>query len=403
MPQDGGYFKDVPIRPRARYGERLEADIYDQRGILLLRAGKIVQEEHWVTRLEGRDTNSVLPTPELKITPSVPSPPSPWSEQCRAEAAVLRQDTFAATIAKQEAVKAVASVFERIIERPVDISELRSVVSAMISGLVKDPRALLSMAMIKDADNYTHTHSVNVSVLSMCLAMRVGYESDAQDIGIGGLVHDIGKVDIPPEILHKPGPLSKGEAYVMRQHPTAGAQLLANSGAFSPISILCARDHHETVNGGGYPVGKSGREICPQAQMVSIADVYDALTTDRPYRQALSPKQALILMTQKLADAFAPELLKALVGLVGFHPVGSTFTLANGFHAVVLQNDPSDPTKPALVQTTTTPDGTPVDEPLFVDLRVNPHLVGGTKRVETLANVAVPLVMRELRGFEALA
>ena len=189
----------------------------------------------------------------------------------------------------------------------------------------------------------------------------------------------------------------------MRQHPIIGARLLVSSGGFNPISILCARDHHESVNGRGYPVGKKAHEICAQAQIISIADVYDALTTDRPYRRALSSQQALTLMTHKLADAFVPDMLNGLVGLVGYHPVGSTVSLVNGYEAVVLQNDPADPTKPALVQTVTAPDGTPVDESHFIDLRVNSHLLHVTPADDTLANVAVPLVMRELRGFDALA
>jgi len=317
---------------------------------------------------------------------------------------MLRGQTEIAKAAKQDAVRAVSSVFERIVHaEEVDVGALRSLVSSMISSLVNESRALLSLTMLKDADNYTHMHCVNVSVLAICLAMRVGYASDAEDIGIGGLVHDVGKIQIPLEILKKPGALTNGEAYVMRQHPLIGAKLLVRAGNFSPISVLCTRDHHESVDGRGYPCGKTAREICPQAQIVSVADVYDALTTDRPYRAALSPQQALTLMSQELSQAFSPNLLRALVGLIGYHPVGSRITLINGYEAVVLENDPGDPSRPSLVQTVAAPDGTPVPEAQFIDLRVNPHLISNSHADESLQNVAVPLVMRELRGFDALA
>lgn len=405
MPDDGNNLINLPDGTIVRYGERLEADVYDAQGVLLLKAGEIVQQKHWVPWLEGRNTGpALLQQYQASIAPGDVSSHASRLDIRQAQADILSQQTEVARVAKQEAVSAVASVFDRILQKEqIDVGILRSVVSSMVTSLVKDSRALLSMALIKNVDDYTHTHSVNVCVLATCLSMRVGHASDTEDIGIGGLVHDIGKIETPSDILRKPGPLNSAEAYVIRQHPTIGARVLANSGGFSPVSILCARDHHEWVNGRGYPSGKNACEICTQAQIVSIADVYDALTTDRPYRPALSPQQALTLMTRKLSDAFAPDLLRSFVSMVGYHPVGSTINLVNGYGAVVLQNNPADPSKPVLVQTVTAPDGTLVRQRHFIDLRTHPHLLRDVGSNDAVEDKAVPLVMRELRGLEAPA
>lgn len=366
-----------PKKPRARYGQRLDTDVYDPHGVLLLRRGKVVQEKHWVPRLQG----DVMAG---QVSSDGQSPSRTWQgwgdaayqESCDAHVDELKRHLEAASAAKEDAAHAVASVFERIRDpEQVDVSLLRYVVSSMVASLVKDPRALLSLALLKDADNYTHTHSVNVAVLSMCLAMHIGHRAEVEEIGIGGLVHDVGKVEIPPEILHKPGTLSDAEAQAMRQHPIIGARLLEACGDFSRIAVVCARDHHESVNGRGYPDGKKGNEVCLPAQIISVADVYDALTTDRPYRAALLPQQALKLMTRNLSDAFDPVLLNSFVSLIGYHPAGTTINLTNGYGAVVLQNDPADPMRPALVRALTAPDGSPLPTPVYLDMRANPHML----------------------------
>lgn len=391
----------TPRRPRARYGQRLDADVYDPQGVLLLRRGKIVQERHWVPRLRGE---------AMTDAPAGPSKSwAGWGDVRTTQAPEAKHDDLTqavdvASAAKQEATDAVASVFARIhAPEELDVSMLRSVVSAMVASLVSDPRALLSMALIKDADNYTHTHSVNVAILAMCLSTHIGQMAEAEEIGIGGLVHDIGKVEIPPQILHKPGTLTNAEAQAMRQHPVIGAQLLSKSGDFSHVAVVCARDHHETANGGGYPFGKRGSEISVPAQITAIADVYDALTTDRPYRDALLPEQALRLMTRNLANSFDPVLLEAFVGLIGYHPVGTRITLANGYGAVVMQNDPKDPARPVLVQAMLAPDGTPLPQPVYVDTRLNRDALKMPPANDAVIDKAVPLIMRELKGFDAFA
>jgi len=402
-------------KPKLRMGEVLRADAYDQKGVLLLRAGKTVEEASWINRLAYKDVKFVQNRKANPVTensqPGVQSTPTTNMEDesrtdvVLVDAVKLEERAKRADVVRNETVASVASVFGRLgKEKRVDVNEVRSAVSSMMDSLMQDKRALLSLTSIKDADNYTYVHSVNVSVLAMCLAIQLGYEADLENIGIGGLMHDVGKTETPLDILHKPGPLNNGEAHVIKQHPVVGARILIASGGFSPISVVCTRDHHESMDGKGYPAARKGSDISPYAQIISVADVYDALTTDRPYREALSPKQALILMSRKFADSFNPGFLSAFISLVSYYPVGSIVHLSNGYEAVVLLNDPADPTKPALVKTVKHPDGRAVENSQTIDLRIHSHLLDlQSAKNDQIVEDATPIVMREISGFSAVA
>lgn len=396
-------------------GETLRTDVCDENGILLLRAGKVIEDECWIERLNSRNIRFIPHSEHSNVNSTLNQ--ATVNEQSTDETIAIKPSSaksfdpekFVVSVKKAEQLKKetvanVSNVFSRLgQEKKVESSEIKCVVSNMISSLMDDERALLSLTNIKDADNYTYMHSVNVSVLAMCLALRVGFSSQLDHIGTGGLMHDIGKTQTPLEILHKNGPLNHGEAYVIQQHPVVGAKIMIDSGGFDPIAVICTRDHHESRNGKGYPTAKKGDEISEYAQIISIADVYDALTTDRPYRQALTPKQALNLMTQKFDDTFNKDFLSEFVALVGYYPVGSYIHLSNKYQAIVMLNDPEHPELPALVKIVGTPDGRPVNTPQIIDLRKHPHLLDHHSEAnEKTADDFAPIVMREISGFEAM-
>ena len=198
---------------------------------------------------------------------------------------------------------------------------------------------------------------------------KVGCESEAEQIGSRSLLHDIGKSQIPVQILNKPAPLANRELSIMRQHPIKGAEVLLDSGGFATAAISTVLNHHENISGTGYPYGKKKDQIHLHAQITSVADVYDALTTTRAYRRALTPKEAILVMTQRFLDVFDPSLLSKFVSLVGHYPVGTVVQLNNGCKATVISNDPDRPSRPAIMEVTTDVNGNPLPQPVVVDFR----------------------------------
>jgi HD-GYP domain-containing protein (c-di-GMP phosphodiesterase class II) len=219
---------------------------------------------------------------------------------------------------KSEAVSQVQGVFDRIeASGDLDITVVENTVCSLMDRVFSDGLAIAALTQIKDADAYTYCHSVNVGILSMYLALATNYEDRIRQIGLGGLLHDVGKLSIPPAVLRKKGPLDDVERSIINEHPGAGARLIREAGCTDPIVISCVQDHHEKITGRGYPRRKPACEISPCAKIISVADVFDALTTDRPYRRAMTAEAALVLMVDRMGDSFDPWLLHRFVEVAG--------------------------------------------------------------------------------------
>jgi len=307
-------------RPRLRMGSCLLEDAYAGNNTLLLRAGARISSYSKLIRL-------MQPDVRFGAHRSVDVPLDVVNEiELEHEAAKLHEETEDLEVRvqhafalKKEAVQEVASVFTRIESSGVvDVGLARKTVSCFVNELIKDSFTLASLVQLKDADAYTLTHSVNVCILAMYVARMLGFEDLMQEVGTGALLHDIGKVRTPTSILQKPGPLDESEVRIIREHPTYGGELLLKSGDPSEISLECVLDHHERVSGGGYPRGKSARDLGLYAQVTGLADVYDALTTDRPYRRAMSPEDTLALMLHEMGGDLDKELLHYFTTLVGY-------------------------------------------------------------------------------------
>jgi putative nucleotidyltransferase with HDIG domain len=305
--------------PRLRVGSRLLDDAYSGTGVLLLRAGRQITGLPQLSRLLQPDVrfgpDGAFEPPldiqneiALDVQAARRKRPPPIPEERLQEAAVL----------KSEAVTEVTQVFDRIeATGEVDVGLAKGTVSSLVGQLLDNRDALMSLVRLKNADAYTFTHSVNVSILAMYLALGTNYERYMEELGTGALLHDVGKLGIPTPLLNKPGPLDEFEFGLIKQHPSQGAQILRKSGYMPDIGLSCVLDHHEKMTGGGYPSGKRATDISPFAQITCLADIYDALTTDRPYRKAMTPQEAFLLMTQKMRDEFDPRLLYHFVSALG--------------------------------------------------------------------------------------
>jgi len=192
---------------------------------------------------------------------------------------------------------------------------VRSLVVAMHGGGAR--QVMLPLLQLKEFDQYTTTHSMNVAVLSMALAEYLGLSpSDVRTFGIAGLLHDIGKIKIPLEVLTKPGKLTDEERALMNEHPAAGARMLLEAEEDLDLAIVVAYEHHIMINGGGYPVLHYARDCHQASKLVHVCDVYDALRTRRPYREAWSFEKTLGYMEERKGLEFEPELCTAFTRMM---------------------------------------------------------------------------------------
>jgi len=209
-------------------------------------------------------------------------------------------------------------------------------VDEIAGSIRREPTALLSVARLKNHDDYTYLHSMAVCGLMITLAQKLGLEDkQVLRVGMGGLLHDVGKAAVPLEILNKPGKLTDEEFEVMRQHPVIGAQMLMEADADADLLDI-ALHHHEKYDGSGYPHQLQGEEISLYSRMAAVCDVYDALTSTRVYRKGWTPAEAMHNMLSWRGH-FDHQVLHTFVRAIGIYPVGSLVRLASGRVALVVK------------------------------------------------------------------
>ena len=223
--------------------------------------------------------------------------------------------------------------------RPITLEQVRNTIGEMVGSIFRNQNALMALARIRHTDRYTFEHSVNVSVLMVSFARELGLEPTViEEIGIGALLHDIGKTLVPDAILNKPGRLSDEEFAIMRGHAAHSRDILAAIPGFSPTALAVAAEHHERFDATGYPDGKGGESISLYGRMAAIVDVYDAITSDRVYHKGMEPHQALRKLLEWSRFHFDPDLVRQFIRCVGIYPVGSLVRLESNRLGVVLEN-----------------------------------------------------------------
>lgn len=207
----------------------------------------------------------------------------------------------------------------------------------------------VDISALKTSDEYTFKHSVDVATISMIIAKNQGMsQKDVYNIGIAGLLHDMGKSKIPLEILNKPAKLSDEEFAIMKQHSELGYEILKGKKGFTDTISLAVLQHHEKMNGKGYPLGCTADKITPYAKILSVADVYDALVTERPYKKSFSQRTA-VEMIMSMTDELDITAMRGFLGSVILYPVDSTVQLSNGEQARVVENKTQSVLRPTVV------------------------------------------------------
>lgn len=217
------------------------------------------------------------------------------------------------------------------------LDQVTQLVDEISDSVLRHPNALISLARLKTSDEYTYMHSVAVCALMIALARQLGLpETQVREAGEAGLLHDIGKMAIPDSILNKPGKLTDSEFGTMRSHPEKGAQMLLECGQISALVLDACLHHHEKFDGSGYPHRLTGEQISLFARMGAVCDVYDAITSDRPYKKGWDPAESIRKMAEWKGH-FDPQVFQAFVKSVGIYPVGALVRLESGRLGVVME------------------------------------------------------------------
>jgi putative nucleotidyltransferase with HDIG domain len=244
----------------------------------------------------------------------------------------------------------------------------RGVVDSLAQAVAQNRTALLALTALKNYDNYTFTHMVNVSILTMGQARGLGMEGSLlRQIGLSALLHDIGKVKTPAEILNKPEQLTDKEFEILKRHTVDGAEILRKTPDVPPLAPIVAFEHHLRADGTGYPRGVSRPQLNVATMMCGIADVYDAMRSQRVYQQAFPTDRILTVLQRNDGKQFDQNLVRRFVQLVGIYPAGNLVRLDTGETAVVVRTYPPDPYRPR-VKVLLANDRTPLHRPYELNL-----------------------------------
>ena len=242
------------------------------------------------------------------------------------------------------------------------------VIDDMRNIILTDESALLGLTLLKNYDEYTYVHSVNVAIFCLALGKQLGLENDVlRRVGLAGLLHDVGKVRTCEEIIRKPGSLTDEEMRIMQRHPELGAEITAAMRGVDGETGEIVLHHHIRADGTGYPLLPTGRAVHPHSQVVALADCYDAMTTTRTYQKSRHPSEAMRLMRRMSGKAYTPGIIASFVEMMGVYPVGELVRLASNELAVVATLNHVDATSPK-IRIVSDREGRLLSAPVDVDL-----------------------------------
>lgn len=281
------------------------------------------------------------------------------NEKTKQEAHLLIKNMFTETSEGGENFKNIVKLEE----------EITTVTNKLFEDILSNDELILNLVDIKATNNYFFEHSLSVAVLSIIIALKMNIPvSRVKRNAAGLLLFDIGNTKIPKNILSKKGSLNKKEFEDIKKHPLHGHQLFKKNKIFSDSSGLIVAQHHERLNGKGYPRGLEGKKINLLAQIVSVADVYDALISDRPYRKAFYPFEALELLSGMGEAGLNVDIIRVLFNFVAAFPVGLHVMLSNGESGLVVDNTPGHPLRPKVRIFYEGNRLTPLSDPYEIDL-----------------------------------
>ena len=294
----------------------------------------------WIDVSKGSDVPHAVPAaappPAAHVAVPAEPPPAPAPANS-AQVPIASELSRAAQVINGSRQKVISLFSEVRMGRAIDLEQCLPVVEDVADSISRNASALISLARLKTQDDYTYMHSVAVCALMVSLARQLGMdEAQTREAGLAGLLHDVGKMLVPIEVLNKPGRLTDDEFALIKHHPERGHALLKAGNAAPASALDVCLHHHEKMDGTGYPEKLKGEQISLLARMGAVCDVYDAITSNRAYKSAWDPAVSLQRMAQWNGH-FDNGVFQAFVKSLGIYPVGSLVRLESGRMAVVVE------------------------------------------------------------------
>lgn len=328
------------------------ADVTVQKGSFSVKNGGFVRSESAIKNLATKGVQKVLvdlAKSELEREPEAPV------EVKATENENQRAAKFSQEIGKAKKLYNQAKSLQRQAlknmqaGRPVDTDGMKDVADGFIDSIFRNQDALACMTRMRQKDDYLMEHSINVSIIMTIFAKHLQIEQDIiHQLATGALLHDLGKINIPDEILHKPGRLTDEEMVIMRQHVTLGYDIIKEAEGLTPIMLEVVGDHHERLDGSGYPNNKSAEDLSMYARMISICDTYDAITASRVYQNARTPIMAFKILRKESGSAFDANLVAEFINCMGVHPVGTLIQTKSNKLGIVKKSNFVNPLCPVV-------------------------------------------------------
>lgn len=318
-------------------GVKLAKPLLDEKGLILLGAG-VELSAFMINRLAKMGITSVYIEDGLTDDIVVEDVISQET----------RQEALAAVYSSLEQLTLVEK-FPRQFQPPMVGRKIRDLFDQILREMKSKQSILLNLSNIYSTDNFLYHHSVNVAIMAVAIGMELGLnEKQLLDLGVGTLLHDVGKLKIPQEIVNKPGRLTDSEYAIMKQHAELGYEILRKQDDISAVSAHVALQHHERFDGTGYPRGLAGEEIHLFGRISAVADVYEALTANRVYRKGHLPHEALELLLGSCGLNFDTTIVKTFLKTIAIYPVGMTVKLNTGEVGVVSAVERAHPQRPTI-------------------------------------------------------
>ncbi len=323
---------------RCQPGEKLAKTIYNSNGNVLVGEG-VELTRKMLDRLRSLNVSAIYiedeRTSDILIEDIV-------SEETRREAMSVIFDSFRAF--QEEPRKWQQAFTSQQVGR-----RLKEVMKSIVDELKQNRSAMNLLGTICGVDHYVYSHSFNVALYSTAVGLKAGLsDKEIVEIGIGGLLHDVGKMAIPLEILKKPGKLTDEEYAVIKTHTELGFELLRRQDEIPLLAAHCAYQHHERLDGSGYPRGLKGDEIHHFAKIMAVCDVFDALTSDRVYRPAILPHEAMELIYAGADSLYDKQIVEEFRNTIALYPLGLVVTLNTGEVGVVVDYNRGAPSRPVV-------------------------------------------------------